>query len=58
MSPPIDIEGVIDLIEIDDVIIEFKTSAQMMDSRQADESLQLTIHSYPFEKLYRRLPRA
>ena len=57
-SPLIDIEGVIDLIDIDDVITEFKTSAQMMDSKDADESLQLTIYSYAFEKLYRRPPRA
>ena len=57
-NPLIDIEGVIDLIEEGDVITEFKTSAQMMDSREADESLQLTIYSYAFEKLYQRPPRA
>jgi|GEM_PF-6365744 len=50
--------GVIDLIETDDVITEFKTSAQMMDSKEADQSLQLTIYSYAFEKLYQRPPRA
>jgi CRISPR/Cas system-associated exonuclease Cas4 (RecB family) len=54
----IDLEGVIDLIEEGDVVTEFKTSAQMMDSRDADESLQLTIYSYAFEKLYRRPPKA
>jgi len=52
------LEGVIDLIEIDDVITEFKTSAQMMDSKDADESLQLTIYSYAYEKIYRRPPKA
>ena len=57
-NPLIDIEGVIDLIEEGDVITEFKTSAQMMDSKDADESLQLTIYSYAFEKLYQRPPQA
>ena len=52
------LEGVIDLIEIDDVITEFKTSAQMMDSKDADESLQLTIYSYAYEKIYQRPPKA
>ena len=46
-SPLIDIEGVIDLIEEDDVITEFKTSAQMMDSKEAEnpsaDDLQLRL---------------
>ena len=57
-DPLIDIEGVIDLIEADDVITEFKTSAQMMDARDAEESLQLTIYSYAYEKLYQKPPKA
>ncbi len=56
-NPLIDIEGVIDLIEADDVITEFKTSAQTIDSKDADQSLQLTIYSYAFEKLYQRPPK-
>ena len=56
--PLIDIEGVIDLIEVDDVIVEFKTSAQMLDSKDADESLQLTIYSYAYERLYQKSPKA
>jgi putative RecB family exonuclease len=56
-SPSIDIEGVIDLIEEGDVITEFKTSAQMMDSKDADESLQLTIYSYAYERLYQKPPK-
>lgn len=55
--PLIDLEGVIDLIETDDAIIEFKTSAQMMESKDADESLQLTIYSYAYESLYQRVPK-
>jgi CRISPR/Cas system-associated exonuclease Cas4 (RecB family) len=57
-SPAIDIEGVIDLIEEGDIITEFKTSAQMMDSKDADESLQLTIYSYAYENLYQKSPKA
>lgn len=57
-DPLTDIEGVIDLIEEGDVITEFKTSAQMMDEKDADESLQLTIYSWAYEKLYGRPPKA
>lgn len=57
-DPLTDIEGVIDLIEADDVITEFKTSAQMMDSKEADQSLQLTIYSYAYEMLYQKPPKA
>lgn len=53
----IDLEGVIDLIEEDDTITEFKTSAQSIDSKDADNSLQLTIYSYAFEALTQRPPR-
>jgi putative RecB family exonuclease len=56
-SPAIDLEGVIDMIEEGDIITEFKTSAQMMDSKDADESLQLTIYSYAYERLYQRPPK-
>ena len=53
----IDLEGVIDLIEEDDTIIEFKTSAQTIDPRNVDNNLQLTIYSYAFETLTQRPPR-
>lgn len=56
--PLIDLEGVIDLIEVGDVIVEFKTSGQMVDSKDADESLQLTIYSYAYERLYQKTPKA
>jgi CRISPR/Cas system-associated exonuclease Cas4 (RecB family) len=48
---PIDLEGIIDLIEEDDTITEFKTSAQIMDPKEVDAYLQLTIYSYAFETL-------
>ena len=58
-DPLIDIEGVIDLIEADDVVAEFKTSSQMMDARDAEKVFfQLTIYSYAYEKLYQTTPKA
>jgi CRISPR/Cas system-associated exonuclease Cas4 (RecB family) len=57
-NPAIDIEGVIDLIETDDVITEFKTSAQMLDPKEIEQSLQLTIYSYAYERLYQKPPKA
>jgi putative RecB family exonuclease len=53
----IDLEGVIDLVEEDDTITEFKTSAQMIAPREADNYLQLTIYSYAFEALTQRAPK-
>jgi putative RecB family exonuclease len=54
---PIDLEGVIDLIEEDDVITEFKTSAQMLDPKEVETNLQLTIYSYAYEVLYQKPPK-
>jgi putative RecB family exonuclease len=53
----IDLEGIIDLIEEDDTITEFKTSAQIMDPKEVDTHLQLTIYSYAFEALTHRPPK-
>ena len=54
---PIDLEGVIDLIEEDGTITEFKTSAQIMDPKEVDTHLQLTIYSYAYEMLAHRPPK-
>ncbi len=54
----IELEGVIDLIEEDDSITEFKTSAQTMDSQELENQLQLTLYSYAFEKINHRSPTA
>ena len=54
---PIDLEGIIDLIEEDDTITEFKTSAQMMDPKEVESHIQLTIYSYAFEMLAHRPPK-
>jgi CRISPR/Cas system-associated exonuclease Cas4 (RecB family) len=54
---PIDLEGVIDLIEEEDAITEFKTSAQTMDATEVGTNLQLTIYSYAYEMLAHRPPK-
>ena len=53
----INLEGFIDLIEKDDTITEFKTSAQAMNSRDIEDHLQLTAYSYAYQMLYQRPPK-
>jgi len=53
----IDLEGVIDLVEVDDTITEFKTSAQLIDPKEVNSNLQLTIYSYAFEILAHKPPK-
>jgi len=53
----INLEGFIDLIEKDDTITEFKTSAQAMNLRDIEDHLQLTAYSYAYEMLYQKTPR-
>ena len=53
----INLEGIFDLVEKDDVIVEFKTSGQTMDAKDAEESLQLTVYGYAYEALCHRPPR-
>jgi putative RecB family exonuclease len=53
----INLEGFIDLLESDDTIVEFKTSAQTMDPRDVEEHMQLTAYSYAFELLHQRPPK-
>ncbi len=50
----INLEGFIDLISGDDTIVEFKTSGQAMNPRDADSHLQLTGYSYAYEVLHHR----
>ena len=57
-GPAIELEGVIDLIGEDDVITEFKTSAQTMDSQELGNHLQLTIYSYAFERISHKPPKS
>ncbi len=53
----IDFEGWFDLIEENDTIVEFKTSAQTMNQEDADNHPQLTIYSYAYETLFGRPPK-
>jgi putative RecB family exonuclease len=51
------LEGFIDLIESDDVLTEFKTSAKTMAADDLADMLQLTIYSYVYRMLYGREPQ-
>lgn len=50
----INLEGFIDLIEADDTIVEFKTSAQTMNHQTLADSLQLSAYSFAYEAIYQR----
>jgi putative RecB family exonuclease len=49
------LEGIIDLIEEDDTIVEFKTSNQLIND--INNHLQLTAYSYAYERLYQKPPK-
>ena len=51
------LEGIMDLIEQDHVVVEFKTSARTMDSQSLKDSLQLTCYSYAYGMLFQKQPR-
>lgn len=53
----LNLEGFIDLIEKDDTIVEFKTSAQTMKQKDIDESLQITAYCYAYEIFCRKPPK-
>jgi len=51
------LEGYFDLIEEDDWIVEYKTSATTLSSSDIDSRLQLTAYSYAYPLLYRKPPK-
>lgn len=53
----VNFDGFFDLIEADDTIVEFKTSAQTMYQEDVDEHLQLTAYSYAYEMLCGKPPK-
>lgn len=53
----ISLEGIFDVIEKDNSVVEFKTSGQTMDAKEVNEYLQLTIYSYAYEMLYQKPPK-
>lgn len=52
------LEGIIDLVEEDDTIVEFKTSARKIDAQTLKDQLQLTAYSYAYEMLFRKRPKS
>jgi putative RecB family exonuclease len=50
----ISLEGIIDLIEEGDVIVEFKTSNRSLDPQSLDDYLQLTSYAYAYQILFQR----
>lgn len=52
----INLEGFFDLVEADDTIVEFKTSAHMMNASEVNAHLQLSAYGYAFQRLYGRPP--
>ena len=51
------LEGIIDLIEESDVIVEFKTSSRSMDPESLNDYLQLTTYSYAYRILFGKDPK-
>lgn len=49
-------EGIIDLIEADDVIVEFKTSGRSIDPQSLDDYIQLTAYAYAYRLLFGKEP--
>lgn len=50
-------EGFFDLVEADDTIVEFKTSAQALSPNDIHAHLQLTAYGYAFEFLHGKPPQ-
>lgn len=53
----INLEGYFDLVEADDTIVEFKTSASVMSAFDIHTMLQLSAYGYAFLALYRKPPK-
>jgi putative RecB family exonuclease len=56
-SLAVPLEGFIDLIETDDVLTEFKTSAKTIASDDLEDMLQLSIYGYVYRMLFGREPQ-
>lgn len=50
------LEGVIDLIEEDDTVVELKTSSRSIDPQTLSQHLQLTAYSYAYLYIYKKKP--
>ena len=52
------LNGIIDLIEPDHVVVEFKATAKTMDEKSVEDSLQLTCYAYAYRMLFQKEPKA
>jgi CRISPR/Cas system-associated exonuclease Cas4 (RecB family) len=53
----INLEGYFDLVETDETIVEFKTSAQALTLGDIKVHLQLTAYGYAYQLLHRHAPK-
>lgn len=51
------LEGYFDMVEADETIVEYKTSAQTLSTDDIDSRLQLTAYSYAYELLHHKPPK-
>jgi CRISPR/Cas system-associated exonuclease Cas4 (RecB family) len=51
------INGIIDLIEFEHVIVEFKATARTMDEQSVEDSVQLTCYAYAYRMLFQKEPK-
>ncbi len=51
------LNGIIDLIEPEHVIVEFKATAKTMDEQSAEDSIQLTCYAYAYRMLFQKEPK-
>jgi putative RecB family exonuclease len=52
------LQGIIDLVEDNDGIVEFKTGAKAMDKQSVANNLQLTIYAYAYWILFQKEPKS
>lgn len=53
----VNLEGFFDLVEEDETIVEFKTTAQAMSQADIDSHLQLSAYGYAYERLHGKPPK-
>src|SRR5262249_4263637 len=53
----IPLRGVIDLVEREDVIVEFKAPQKAPPITDLPDNIQLTTYAYAYQKLFGKLPR-
>lgn len=51
------LDGYIDLVEVDDIVVELKTAAKVYDITTILQHLQLSAYAYAYGWLYKRKPR-